>query len=580
MYSLGLSTMGNSAACLFKDGVLVAAVEEERLSRIKNDGAFPMLAVGECLRIAGITLADVGNIYVYWQPWRLSHRLARTARKSFGSWPAAKAMGRRCADMFLPTEPDPDRPEDTGSWGALFQVKKKLTSAFGASDCKVHFVDHHQSHQAYAEAMRDWDDYISLSYDGGGESLSTVLTLVTGSTRTQLPPHYWPNSLGHFYSFFTGYLGFKMLEGEYKMMGLAPYGSPVYKDALLKHCLTLEPNGRYRLNTKLCDYHLALRGTFSEALTPLLCAPRARDAQPTQDQINLAASVQAVFEEALKHIIAAAKAEAPQLRKAVLSGGCALNVTANGRLLQSGLVDQIIVPPAPDDSGCCIGAVLTRMKSPDLSVVRSPYQGAAYSHAEIQAAAKEQGIDLPAPLHQEEMLAQTVGLLSDGKIIAWFQGRSEFGPRALGARSFLADPRRDTIREDINRKIKKRELFRPFAPSVTEEAATQFFELDQDSPYMNILARVRDEMADQIPAVTHTDQTARVHTVSATANPLYHALLSGFGAATGVPVLLNTSFNIQEPIVYSPAHAFATFRNSGVDALVIGNTILRREDLP
>ncbi len=580
MYSLGLSTMGNSAACVFKDGVLIAAVEEERLSRIKNDGAFPVLAVGECLRIAQITLADVTQIHVYWQPWRLSHRLAQTARKSLGSWQAAKAMGRRCVDMVKPGEPDADRPEDTGSWAALFKVKQLLTAQYGPSACTVRYVDHHQSHQAYAEAMRDWDSYISLSYDGGGEAQSTVVSLVTGQTRRALPPHGWPNSLGHFYSFFTGYLGFKMLEGEYKMMGLAPYGTPVYKEALLAECLRLEPKGRYRLNTKLCDYHLALRGVFSDPLTDMLCPPRARDATPTQDQINLAASVQAVFEEALKHIVADAQAQAPELRRAVLSGGCALNVTANGRLLQSGLLDQIIVPPAPDDSGCCVGAVITQLDAPDYPSIRSPYQGAAYTDADIETAAAAQGITLSAPLPQAELIAQTVALLTGGKIIAWFQGRSEFGPRALGARSFLADPRRDTIREDINRKIKKRELFRPFAPSVTEEAAARFFELDQDSPYMNILARVRDEKADQIPAVTHTDQTARVHTVSRSANPLYHALLSAFGDATGVPVLLNTSFNIQEPIVYAPADAFATFKNSGVDALVIGARIVLREDLP
>ncbi len=586
MFSLGLTTMGNSAACLFRNGRLIAAVEEERLSRIKNDGAFPLLAIAECLKLAGITIGQVGEVCVYWKPWAIGTRARGTLRKALATRSAARNVGARVSKIFL-RRPGPNpRPEDTGAWADLFSIRRILTTQFGSFTGSIHFVDHHYSHMLYAEAMRDWDDYVSMSYDGGGETNSTVVSVVSGGRRSHFPPHRWPNSLGHFYSFFTGFLGFQMLEGEYKMMGLAPYGEPVYADVLLNSLLRLLPDGRYRLDTARCDYHSAMNGTFSPEIDVLLCPRRAPDAEPTGAQINLAASVQRVFELAQQHVLEPVRQAHPQIRRLVLSGGCALNVTANGRLLQDGLFDEIIIPPAPHDAGCAIGAVLVRLSEAGRSLtprqkpaVRSPYLGAAFTDAQILAEARNHCATLPALLSEDELIAGTVDLLTSGLIVAWFQGNAEFGPRALGARSFLADPRSDDIREQINVKIKKRELFRPFAPSVTREAASEFFELAQDSPYMNVVAKVRESHAARIPAVTHTDRTARVHTVSAEANPRYHRLLTAFGAATGVPVLLNTSFNIQEPIVYSPAEAFATFRRSGVDALAIGPHIIRRGDL-
>lgn len=586
MFSLGLTTMGTSAAALFEDGRLIAAVEEERLTRIKNDGAFPRAAIAECLRLGCIGITEVDEICVYWQRFRVGQRAWGMSAKALGSRQAARNVAERAAKVLLGRDADSDRPEDTGSWRDLFHFKSVLGAAFPGFRGKVRYVDHHLSHMLYAEAMRDWQDFVSLSFDGGGESNSSVIAVVRGGRRQILKPHRWPNSLGHFYSFFTGYLGFRMLEGEYKMMGLAPYGRPVVADLLKQRFLRLLPGGRYRLNTRLCDYHSALKGVFSPEAERLLGPRRAPDADPTPAQIDLAASVQAVFEEAQQHILRPVRSANPDLGSLVVSGGCALNVTANGRILQSGLFKEIIVPPAPHDAGCAIGAVLVHRASlgrrPDVAEVtalRSPYLGAAYDDETVAAAAARFCDTIPHPVTEDELIARTVRMLADGLVVAWFQGRSEFGPRALGARSFLADPRRESIREEINAKIKKRELFRPFAPSVTEEASSEFFELDQDSPYMNVLARVRGDKVSLIPAVTHTDGTARVHTVSATANPLYHRLLSGFGSETDVPVLLNTSFNIQEPIVYSPDQAFATFARSGVDALVIGARIVLREHL-
>jgi carbamoyltransferase len=585
VYVLGLVTMGTSAACLFKDGKLVAAVEEERLTRIKNDGAFPIKAIGECLACAGITMRDVGAVAVYWKPWRIWQRLRATFVKGISSPRSISVLAGRVLEVARGKSNNRDRPEDTGSWGELFKVRSILTRNFDSCPAEVFYADHHLTHQYYAEAMRDWDNFISLSYDGGGEENSSVLVAVNGGKRDIISEHAWPNSLGHFYSFFTGYLGFKMLEGEYKMMGLAPYGQPKWRDLILEKLVKLKPNGRYELDSGLCDYHSALRGEFPPELTAMFCPPRQQDALPSADHVDLAASVQAALEVVQQHMLSEAKVRYPALDRLVISGGCALNVTANGKVLDRGLFKEIIIPPAPHDAGCCIGAVLTyfREKSPDVIVdkesIRSPYSGRLFSDADIEPVAKKYcRADLPALL-QEEVVKKTAELLSQGKIISWFQGRSEFGPRALGNRSFLADPRQDSIREAINAKIKKRELFRPFAPSCTEESASEYFELDQSSPYMNIVATVRPEKRGDIPAVTHTDGTARVHTVSKAANPAYHALISCFGEITGVPVLLNTSFNIQEPIVYSPEDAFHTFKASGVDALAIGPFVVLRSDL-
>ena len=424
--------------------------------------------------------------------------------------------------------------------------------------------------------MRDWNDFVSLSYDGGGEEFSTVLSVVKDGKKSILSRHKWPNSLGHFYATFTGFLGFKMLEGEYKMMGLAPYGKPKYKNLILEKILLLKSDGRYELNTRICDYHAALVDSFSSEMKLLFGEPRKKEENPSQHHIDLAASVQAAFEDALVHILSPMTLIYPSIRKLVISGGCALNVTANGKLLSSKMFDQIIIPPAPHDAGCAIGACLAVLDKVNYESIRSPYLGRNYSDNEIKSAIAEKCVKDINPLKREELLSSTATLLANKKIIAWFQGGAEFGPRALGNRSYLADPRDDKIRDEINKKIKKRELFRPFAPSVTSEDANSFFSISQDSPYMNIVSEVKNDL---VPAITHIDNTARIHTVTKESNYLYYGLIKEFGRITGVPVLLNTSLNIQEPIVYSPADAVETFINSGVDALVIGSFIVTRKDL-
>jgi carbamoyltransferase len=578
MILLGLCTMGTSSACIFRDGELVAAIEEERLSRIKNDGAFPLRAIADCLRIAGVSLTQVDAVCVYWRPWRLGTRIAGTLGKSLSSAGAMAAMSKRIVGALFSKKTTDLYPEATGRWADLFLIRKILTKQFGAFRGEIHFLDHHLTHQLYGEAMRDWPTCLTLSYDGGGEADSTVVSVKRDGRREDLKRIKWPNSLGHFYSFFTGYLGFRMLEGEYKMMGLAPYGDPLFKDLILEKALRLVDDGEYRLDTRLCDYHRALENDFPAAMRDLFGPPRDPQEEPTTAHRNLAASVQAAFEAAQRHILAWAKVRCPDIERLVLSGGCALNVTANGRVLQAGLFKEIIVPPAPHDAGCAVGAVLGHLGAAAFHAesVRSPYLGPAFSDDQIAAAFRSLGLQAPRQVTQDQMIATVVDTLVQRGIVAWFQGRTEFGPRALGSRSFLADPRDDSIREEINRKIKKRELFRPFAPSTTTESCAAFFELEQESPYMNILARVRPEKQAVIPAVTHVDGTARVHSVSAESNPLYHRLITAFGRRTGVPVLLNTSFNIQEPIVNRPEEAIRTFLGSDVDLLAIGNYLCDR----
>ncbi len=573
-YILGLCTMGNSSAAIFKDGTLIAAVEEERLTRKKNDGAFPFESIKEVLSIANITISDVEQICVYWNRWRFRTRAIETFKKIIKNPKNTLILFERIVDLFFNNSV---KNINDGNWKDLFNINQLINKNVGRFSRKISFIDHHLSHQRYAEAMLDWDKFISLSYDGGGEEFSTVLSVVKNGERNVLSRHKWPNSLGHFYSTFTGFLGFKMLEGEYKMMGLAPYGKPKYKNLILEKILLLKPFGKYELNTNVCDYHAALQGIFSSEMKLLFGTPRKNEEKPTKQHINLAASVQAAFEDTLAHILSLAASSQSSIKKLVISGGCALNVTANGKLLSNKMFKQIIIPPAPHDAGCAIGACLAVLDKINYESVRSPYLGRAFSENEIKAAIKDKGLKSIKPLKDDQLISTTASLLAEKKIIAWFQGSAEFGPRALGNRSYLADPRDDKIRDEINKKIKKRELFRPFAPSVTVEDAYRFFSISQDSPFMNIVSGVKSDL---VPAITHVDNTARIHTVSKESNFLYHKLITKFGKISRVPVLLNTSFNIQEPIVYTPEDALQTFIKSGVDALVIGPFIIKRSDIP
>lgn len=584
MYILGLATMGESAAALLKDGVLIAAVEEERFTRVKHEGCFPLRAIRSCLSQAGIGLADVAHVGVYWQPFRMGVR-TRAVLKTALRHPSAflGKMGRALQE-FTPAGGGQSSASQ-GSWVELFLVRSLLTKHFGACHARMHYLDHHRCHLASAFFASPFKEATLLVFDGAGEDVSTTLAVGTGTDIHVLRSIPWPHSLGHFYSAMTGFLGFTMLDGEYKMMGLAPYGSPDYLSFIRQNILVSDAPGSYRLNGDLLDYHAAFKKQFHPLLLKTFGSPRLSDDAPfTERHQQIAASAQSAFEEVVSDLASWAFLQGGKRTNVAIAGGCALNCSANGRLLREGPFTQMYVPPAPHDAGCAVGAALLvyheRLGKPRQFEMTHACYGPEYGEQDIGRTLRAQGIDAQPIADEAVLLTRAVEVLCSGRILGWFQGAMEFGPRALGSRSFLADPRNDSIRDTLNRKIKRRELFRPFAPSVKAESAADYFVMPQQSPFMTLTVPVRDHQRTRIPAVTHVDGSARVQTVSRASNPRYWNLLDRFEKETGIPVLLNTSFNTQEPIVCTPEQALVTFARSGVDALVIGNYFIDRAMLP
>ncbi len=581
MNILGLCTMGNSSACIAVNGEVLTAVEEERITRIKNDGSFPINSIQKCLDVSKISFEEINVIAIYWQPWRLSVRVQGVIKLFIENPSYLKYFINRIVSSFFGLKKNEYYSELKGSWIDLFFIRKILKSNFDTFQNfkgKIVFLDHHECHAASSSYISNFSKSICLTYDGGGETISTAIFLCDENYNLKkIKSFNWPNSLGHFYSAFTGFLGFRMLEGEYKMMGLAPYGVPKYKSIILDQILTKQVNGSYKLNTKILNYHMALHGKFTKNLIELFGNPRGNDEEFTQNHKDIASSVQSAFEEILLHILSWAKSEFSEYKNLCLAGGCALNVTANGKIISEGLFDKIFIPPGPHDAGCAIGAAFIAEKKfseyENKFHMNDAYLGPSYSDDAISKSFKKLNLILPNKIDQHKLTTYSAEKIAEGNVIAWFQNSSEFGPRALGNRSFLADPRHDNIREIINQKIKKRELFRPFAPSCKVEVKDDFFHIDQNSPYMNMVAKVKENKKNIIPAVTHIDGTARLHTVSRESNELYWNLLNEFEKITGIGVLLNTSFNIQEPIVESPSDAIRCFLKSNVDFLIIGNYI-------
>jgi len=582
MKVLGLATMGSSSAAVIVDGVVIAAIEEERLTRLKNDGGFPYKAIELCLEIANLELSDIDVVAVYWKPWRVFSRTYKVVSGVFSNTGNIVDVFHRGMNAFVNANNSVKNnyPELRGSWLDLFKIRSLLSQEFGEFNAKIEYHDHHDCHAASVYFISKYQESICLSYDGGGESDSTVIYHIKNGNFEKLKNIKWPNSLGHFYSAFTGFLGFKMLEGEYKMMGLSPYGKPIFKDVILDEILQKRDNGEYYLDTGILNYHSALEGNFSKRLKDIFGNNRKDSEDFTEHHQNIASSVQAAYESILLHILSWAKNQRPDVRTLCISGGCGLNVSANGEVMASGMFDEVSIPPAPHDAGCSIGAAFLSERHRNNKTTLSmptPYLGKSYTDDEILAAFKSLGLKAPSRYSESDLISTVSSVLVKSGIVAWFQGGSEFGPRALGNRSFLADPRSDSIREIINDKIKKRELFRPFAPSCKREVMMDFFEMKQASPYMNVVAKVAEGKRSIIPAVTHIDNTARIHTVDKEVNPLYWKLIDSFEKQTGVGVLLNTSLNIQEPIVESPVQAINCFLRSSVDCLAIGSFICDSE---
>ena len=595
MYTLGLSAYyHDSAACLLKDGEIVAAAQEERFSRKKHDARFPIHALNYCLAEAGIALAQVDHVAFYDKPFLKFERLLETyhafAPRGFTSFRMAMPLWLR---------------EKLFQKDLLAKELKNLEPGVNWLD-RLLFSEHHLSHAASAFFPSPFDEALVLTMDGVGEWTTTSAAIGRGNSLEIFKEIHFPHSLGLLYSAFTYYLGFKVNSGEYKVMGLAPYGEPKYAQTILDHLVDLKPDGSYRLDQSYFDYCTGLTMTNAKFDALFGAPPRKPEDPLTQREMDLAASVQAVTEEAVLRITRALRAETG-IENLCLAGGVALNCVANGKVLRDGAFKRIWVQPAAGDAGGALGAALAahhlyrdqpRPPRSGQDSMQGSYLGPQFAQADIEARLTAAGAKFSV-LPDAELIERTASLLANENVIGWFQGRMEFGPRALGGRSILGDPRSTKMQSVLNLKIKYRESFRPFAPSVLREHVAEWFELDQDSPYMLMVAdvalkhRLDATSADNdlfgieklkvprstIPAVTHVDYSARIQTVHADTNPRYHALISSFHEKTGCPVLINTSFNVRgEPIVCTPEDAFRCLMGTEMDTLVIGNCVLMKDD--
>ncbi|MSO96187.1 MAG: hypothetical protein EXQ81_10435 [Thermoleophilia bacterium] len=560
MYVLGISCFyHDAAAAILKDGIIVAAAEEERFSRRKHDSGFPVQAIAYCLRAAGIDAGALDAVAFYEKPLLKFERILASVVDTF-----PRSLG-----LFQAAMPPWLRER-------LF-ISNSIRAGLAGYRGPLYFSEHHLSHAASAFLLSPFEEAAILTTDGVGEWASTTYGVGRGSSLELTHEIRFPHSLGLFYSAFTAHLGFEVNEGEYKVMGLAAYGKPSQVD-LVRRLIDVKLDGSFRLDMSYFAYHRRLE-TMSPKFRELFGPAREPDAPMDERYADIAASVQQVVEETLLAAVAHLHRETG-LSRLVMAGGVALNGVANGRILRESQMRELWVQPAAGDSGGALGAAVfvhTTLLGAPRPVMEHAYLGPEFSGDEIRAFLDGHGLPYRT-LTDEELIAEVAALLAQGKVIGWFRGRMEFGPRALGSRSILASPLDIAMQDIVNTKIKHREQFRPFAPSVLAEAASEYFELDGESPYMLIVAPVRPEMRSVIPAVTHVDGTARIQTVTLAQNPGYHALISAFGALTGVPVLLNTSFNIRgEPIVNTPAEAYNCFAYTDMDHLVLGNHLVGAE---
>jgi carbamoyltransferase len=597
VWILGLSAFyHDSAAALIQDGRVVAAAQEERFTRKKHDAGFPHHALRYCLTEGRIDLSQVDWVAFYDKPFLKFERLLET-------YLAFAPRGLKSFSMAIPVW----LKEKLFQKMLLKRFLKELAPSYDW-DRRLLFAEHHQSHAASAFFPSPFDHAAILTMDGVGEWATTSAGLGSGNRIEIHKEIHFPHSLGLLYSAFTYYTGFKVNSGEYKVMGLAPYGEPRYARRILDHLIDLKADGSFRLDMRYFDYCTGLRMTNARFHDLFEGPPRNPDEWLTQRDMDLAASIQAVTEEVVLRLTRAL-AQETGAENLCLAGGVALNCVANGKVLRDGRFKRLWTQPAAGDAGGSLGAALCayhlfqdqpRRAATPLDLMQGAFLGPAFPQAEIEARLTSAGAVFSV-LDQDQLIDATVSALVDGKAVGWFQGRMEFGPRALGARSILGDARSPRMQALLNLKVKFRESFRPFAPSVLREDLGDWFDLDDDSPYMLLVADVakahqRKMTAEEellfgieklnvarssIPAVTHVDYSARVQTVHPETNPLYHRLISAFKARTGCPVIVNTSFNVRgEPIVCTPEDAFRCFMGTDIEVLAAGNCLLRKEDQP
>ena len=595
MRILGISAFyHDSAAALLEDGRIVAAAQEERFSRKKHDARFPRHAAAYCLQEAACGIDGIDYVAFFDKPFLKFERLLETyisyAPKGFKSFKMAIPVWLR---------------------EKLFQkdlLKKEIKSLANGVDWQgdILFAEHHQSHAASAFYPSPFEEAVVLTMDGVGEWATTSVSLGSGQDLKMVKEIHFPHSLGLLYSAFTYYTGFRVNSGEYKVMGLAPYGEAKYANLILDNLIDLKADGSFRLNMDYFDYCTGL--TMTNARFDGLFGGPVRDPSERLEQrhMDLASSIQVVVEEAVIRMARGVKKETGA-KNLCLAGGVALNCVANGRLLRENIFDGLWVQPAAGDAGGALGAALVahhrflgkpRALGNARDGMAGAYLGPSFAQSEIERRLTEAGGRFDS-LDDDDLIAETAAALAEGKAVGWFQGRMEFGPRALGARSILGDPRSPSMQKLLNLKVKYRESFRPFAPSVLAEEVSDWFELEEESPYMLLVADVKKdkqrEMTEEeralfgidklniprseIPAVTHVDYSARVQTVHKDTNPRYHALIAAFRDKTGCPVVVNTSFNVRgEPIVCTPEDAFRCFMGTEMERLVIGNCVLKKEE--
>jgi carbamoyltransferase len=587
---LGISAFyHDSAACLLRDGEIVAAAQEERFSRKKGDERFPKHATAYCLRTAGVTAADLAYVGFYDKPLLKFERILETylgvAPRGFRSFGMAGPLWLK-EKLYL------DR-----------QLRDALDY-----EGEILYAEHHESHAASAFFPSPFEESAILTMDGVGEWATASFGVGRGSELKILKELHWPDSLGLLYSAFTYYTGFKVNSGEYKVMGLAPYGEPKYVDRIYRHLIDLRDDGSFTLNQKYFNYLTGLtmtNGAFDELFGG---PPRVPETHLTQREMDLARSVQVVCEEIMLRMARTVHRET-ELDNLCLAGGVALNCVGNGRLLREGPFKRLWIQPAAGDAGGALGVAQLiwhryckqpRRVTPGRDAMKGAYLGPSFTPEEIEGFLKGQGAAYTR-LGRDELLRRVAAILAEGKIVGWFDGRMEFGPRALGSRSILGDPRNPKMQAEMNIKIKFREGFRPFAPSVLRERVADYFEMDCESPYMLLVAPVKkarqipmtdaqqqlwgidqlNVVRSDIPAVTHVDYSARIQTVDRTTNPNYHDLIAEFERLTGCAVLVNTSFNVRgEPIVCTPADAYQCFMRTHIDHLVLGPFLVAKSEQP
>ncbi|MDA0746763.1 MAG: carbamoyltransferase [bacterium] len=591
MNILGISCYyHDAAAALLCDGELIAAAEEERFSRKKHDFGFPALAIDFCLSEGGISAQDLDYVVFYEKPFEKFERILTTALQTY---PKSWKVFRESMITWLVDK----------LW-----VRHHIQQELGVPKDKVLFTQHHLAHAASAFLVSPFEEAAVLTVDGVGEWATATYGVGKGTDLRLFKEIRFPHSLGLLYSAFTAFLGFEVNEGEYKVMGMAPYGEPKYVDKVWKVIQQYE-DGSFSLDMDYFCFHHSTSRTYNRKFEDLFGEPRPPEidfftdstgypdyfgdkpdnydelCRMNQHYADIAASIQRVTEDVLVKMAQCIRAETG-LDALCIAGGVGLNSVANTRILKESGFQRIYIQPAAGDGGGALGAALhvyhTMLGQPRKLVMKHAYWGKAYGDDEVESFLKREGIAHKKALNERDLLDQTVGALTSGKVIGWYQGRFEWGPRALGNRSILADPRRAEMKDVVNTKIKFREPYRPFAPSVLAERAEEFFELpdatEHDAArFMLLVTPVRPEKHDVIPAITHVDGTGRLQTVFEETNPLYYRLIRSFGEATGVPVLLNTSFNLRgEPVVTTPENAYSTFKRSEMDLLVMGNYLVSK----